>query len=317
VSAPMKDYYELLGIPHGATLEDINKAFRKLSLQWHPDNNPTKRDDAYAMFSASCAAYEVLSNTKWRSIFEHYGEDGLKNGLGGGYKFSGNPTAVFMKFFGVDNPWALRSVVPHQFFSKEGQRDKNPPKCPPLWVHLPCTLEELFTGVTKVLDLVPEHSDDKGAFVRKVQATLRVSIPMGTASNTIVVYPKNGHLRDGHIQGDVHVMVTEEPHDRFTRDGNDLHLTVPISLTDALTGFPVNLQTLDDRNVRLFINEVVHPQYVKRVEGFGFTIPAADGKDKEPQPRFGDLLLTFTVTFPAYLDNTRQTKIKEALEGSY
>ncbi|KAK9404123.1 dnaJ subfamily B member 1 [Crotalus adamanteus] len=76
-----KDYYSVLGIEKGASDEDIKKAYRKQALKWHPDKN--KSSHAEEKFKEIAEAYEVLSDPKKREIYDQFGEEGLKGGVGG------------------------------------------------------------------------------------------------------------------------------------------------------------------------------------------------------------------------------------------
>ncbi|RHZ24397.1 hypothetical protein DYB37_002477 [Aphanomyces astaci] len=92
-----RDLYEVLGIKRDASVPEIKKAFRKLSLKLHPDKNPGD-EDAAKKFSEVASAYEVLSDETKRKKYDTYGEDGLKeNGGGGG---GHDPFDVFSQFFG-------------------------------------------------------------------------------------------------------------------------------------------------------------------------------------------------------------------------
>ncbi|KAJ1771021.1 DnaJ sub B member 6 [Coemansia sp. RSA 1843] len=71
-------YYEILSIPHGASPEEIKKAYRKLSLKWHPDKNPGNREEAEEKFKLIAQAYSVLSDPDLRQRYDTHGEDGLK-----------------------------------------------------------------------------------------------------------------------------------------------------------------------------------------------------------------------------------------------
>lgn len=107
-----KDYYKTLGINKGASDDEIKKAYRKLALRYHPDKN--KNAGAEEKFKEIAEAYEVLSDTKKREIYDKYGEEGLKGsaptgngGNGGGpYQYHGDSRATFAQFFGSASPFA-------------------------------------------------------------------------------------------------------------------------------------------------------------------------------------------------------------------
>ena len=72
-------YYKRLGVEKTATYDEIRKAFRKLALKKHPDRGGDKEE-----FQELQAAYEVLADKEKRDLYDKYGEDGLKEGGGGG-----------------------------------------------------------------------------------------------------------------------------------------------------------------------------------------------------------------------------------------
>ncbi len=79
----MSDYYDALGIAKDASTDEIKKAYRKSALKYHPDKNP---GDAAAekKFKEISEAYEVLSDDKKRQVYDQYGPDALRGGMGGG-----------------------------------------------------------------------------------------------------------------------------------------------------------------------------------------------------------------------------------------
>ena len=81
-----RDYYEVLGVPQGASGDDIKKAFRRLAMQYHPDRN--KEADAEARFKEIGEAYEVLSDSEKRAAYDRFGHAGLK-GMEFGRPFEG------------------------------------------------------------------------------------------------------------------------------------------------------------------------------------------------------------------------------------
>ncbi|XP_045868848.1 dnaJ homolog subfamily B member 7 [Meles meles] len=110
----MVDYYEVLGVQRYASPEDIKKAYRKVALKWHPDKNPENKEEAERKFKEVAEAYEVLSNTEKRDIYDKYGQEGL-NGRGRshfddsfdcGFTFR-KADDVFREIFGERDPFSF------------------------------------------------------------------------------------------------------------------------------------------------------------------------------------------------------------------
>ncbi|CAK6447847.1 unnamed protein product [Pipistrellus nathusii] len=114
----MVNYYDVLGVQSSASPEDIKKAYRKLALRWHPDKNPNNKEEAEKKFKQVSQAYEVLSDSKKRSLYDRAGCDSCGAGGGGGastpynspfdsgYTFR-NPEDIFREFFGGRDPFSF------------------------------------------------------------------------------------------------------------------------------------------------------------------------------------------------------------------
>ena len=81
--AAKRDYYEVLGVERGADAETIKKAYRKLAMKYHPDRNPGDKA-AEEKFKEASEAYEVLSDSQKRAMYDQYGHEGMKGAFGGG-----------------------------------------------------------------------------------------------------------------------------------------------------------------------------------------------------------------------------------------
>lgn len=92
----MTDYYNILGVGKAATQEEIKKAYRKNALKYHPDKNPGD-PQAEANFKQLSEAYEVLSDEKKRQVYDTYGADALKAGVGAGGGARGGPGFASME----------------------------------------------------------------------------------------------------------------------------------------------------------------------------------------------------------------------------
>ena len=77
------DYYESLGVSRDVDGATLKKAYRKLAMKYHPDRNDSP--EAEVKFKEISEAYEVLSDTEKRQIYDRFGHDGLKGQMGGGF----------------------------------------------------------------------------------------------------------------------------------------------------------------------------------------------------------------------------------------
>jgi len=96
-----RDFYAILGVSRDASEEDIKKAYRKAAVKWHPDKwsgkPESEQNEATEKFKAAAEAYEVLSDKEKKSLFDRYGENGLK--AGGGFRSSASSGIVPMGAF--------------------------------------------------------------------------------------------------------------------------------------------------------------------------------------------------------------------------
>lgn len=110
-----RDYYATLGLPRNATDLDINKAYRNLSLRWHPTKNLSSRAEAGINFQHISEAFQVLSNRHLRKLYDRHGKEGLIEDRLVGLDFNGflpratqfpfrDPMDVYLEFFGGRDP---------------------------------------------------------------------------------------------------------------------------------------------------------------------------------------------------------------------
>lgn len=143
-----------------------------------------------------------------------------------------------------------------------------------------------------------------------VEEILAIEIRPGWKKGTKITFPEKGNEQRGIIPSDLVFIIDEKPHGIFKRDGNDLTITQRISLVEALTGYTVQLTTLDGRDLMYPINCIISPSYEEVVKGEGMPIP------KEPSKK-GNLRIKFNIKFPPRLTSEQKTGIKRLLTSSW
>jgi molecular chaperone DnaJ len=139
-----RDYYEIFGVGRDATQEDIKKAYRRLAMEYHPDKNPGNKE-AEEKFKEAAEAYEVLNSPEKRQVYDSYGHDGMRGGIGGagGFDFDlSDALRTFMDGFG-----GFGDI----FGAGRGRGSRGQQAGSDLQVRLSLTLEEIATGVEKRL----------------------------------------------------------------------------------------------------------------------------------------------------------------------
>lgn len=139
-----RDYYEVLGVEKSASKDELKKAYRKLSKQYHPDIN--KEAGADEKFKEIAEAYEVLSDDTKRANYDRFGHAGANQGFGGGAGgFSGGGFGGFEDIFS-------------SFFGGGGRRDPNAPRQGnDLQYRVDLTFEEAVHGVKKTIKITKEE----------------------------------------------------------------------------------------------------------------------------------------------------------------
>ena len=260
----------------------------------------------------------VLSDPKLRAIYDAYGEDGVRHGGTGDVGVPGglavedtDPNAVFRQFFGVDSPFQVIGDIngvrnnQHHFFSTDAATDKNPPKATAVQATLDVSLEDVALGATRKATWQWTNENQRGE-KSVCDASFEFPIPKGIHHGDVVTIKGKGNVREGHTQGDVLVTINILPHERFTRDGDNLCVVTPITLTQALAGASLSVETIDKRTLTILIDEVVHPQYRRVISGAGMP------KYGDPSAR-GDLIVVCATTFPKYLTAEQKSELRRIL----
>ncbi|XP_066248346.1 dnaJ homolog subfamily A member 2-like [Euwallacea similis] len=330
--------YEILGVSRNAGDNEIKKQYRKLAKEFHPDKNP----EAGEKFKEISYAYEILSDSKKRQLYDRVGLKGLQEGghhegddlfsslFSGGGLFGGfggfggggsrrrqrgedtvYPLKVTLEdlYNGKTSKLQLsKNVVCSQCSGKGSKNGQPAEKCPACsGCGLKITYRAIGPGMVQQVqsacsdcrgsgEIIKEKdrcTTCKGKKVCNETKTLEVHVDKGMKDNQKIILRGEGDQQPDIETGDVVIVLQQKPHERFERNGNDLHMKHTVSLTEALCGFSFVVHHLDKRDLLIKhpAGQVVKPGDVKVVTGEGMPMY------KNPFEK-GQLYITFTIKFP-------------------
>jgi len=141
-----RDYYEVLGVPRDAPLEEIKRAYRRLALQYHPDRNPSP--EATEKFKEASEAFEVLADRDKRRTYDAYGHEGLQ---GRGYGGIADIDDVFERFFSAGGLFG--DLLSDLFGARPTRRRRRPRRGSDLLTSVTLEFEEAARGAVREVEV--------------------------------------------------------------------------------------------------------------------------------------------------------------------
>lgn len=297
MSADFQDYYATLGVPRGASAEDIKQAFRKLARQYHPDVAKNKAT-AEGKFKQINEAHEVLSDPVKREQYDLLGAEpapqrahrGRARPPGAGarsaeYHFGGTGFSDFFEqYFGGGGGGYSAAGDDHGWTdSPVGRRGQD------IEGDILVTLGEVMAGAERSVSLRSTHPRTGEAATR----TFKVRIPKGAVDGSRLRVPAHGEPGvGGEPPGDLYLRVRHAAHPDFTTAGSDLLHELEIAPWEAVLGAEVDVPTLDG-NVRIRLPAPVKNGQKIRVRARGLPVGKAGGR--------GDFLVVLNLVLPPTL----------------
>jgi len=231
----MANAYETLGVPKGASDEEIKRAYRKLAAQHHPD----KQGGNTAKFQEIQSAYETLSDPVKRqqhdnpNPFQHFGHQG-PNGSHFEFHFGGpGPEDLFAQFF--------QGFPGGHPFQRQQQPRRNKDLRVQLGVSLASTLEEQKKTISVQTTTGDRYNVD-------------VNIPRGVSNGTTIKYSQMGdNMFETLTRGDLYVIINVENDNRFELHGINIVTNLEVDSIDAMIGSEKIVQGIDGREYNIKI----------------------------------------------------------------
>ena len=303
----MTNYYEILGVSKDANETEIKKAYRQLSLKYHPDRNSS--EEAVEKIQQINQAYEVLSDETARQNYDMEQTFGGRGGgmhghHGGGHPFAnaedmGDIHNIFNMMFGGGGGGGFPGMpgmpgmhgMPGIRIFHNGQMFHQVQKPEPITTYIQLTLEQSYHGCNMPLEI------ERFILVNNVKTvekeTLYINIQQGIDDNEQLSVAEKGNVVND-IKGDIKIItkiVNETP---FQRNGLDLIYKKTISLKECLCGFTFDIMHLGSR--KLCFNNINNPTVVK--PNSNKVIPSM-GMIRDNS--IGNMVIHFDVEFPETL----------------
>ena len=314
----MNNLYEILGVQETASQEDIKKAYRKLSLQYHPDRNNNSSESTIKIQSIN-SAYETIGDEQKRRQYDMQSKFQFAGGGGGGGGMPFFTTSHNSDF----NPADILNFVSNNFFGGNGggikidgngirvggnvfnmdnlkQRLAKPT---PIIKTETITIQKAYTGYNMPIEITRWilENDVK----REETETIYIPIPRGVDNNEIIILREKGNILSENNKGDIKVFIKIQNDTEFIRNGLDIILNKTISLKNALCGFVFDMTYLDGRNFKINNNvgNIIANNHHKVIQGLGM----------KRDEHIGNLIINFTVTFPEKLSEEQIEALQKIL----
>jgi DnaJ-class molecular chaperone len=293
----MEDPYQVLGVPRTASQDDIRLAYRKLAKKHHPDLNPGNAR-AEEQFKTVSAANEILSDVEKRAQFDRGEIDGAGQPR--------SPEASYRDY--ADSETGRR-------YARSGSHSRG-------WSTQ--DIDDMFGsmfGENRSMSGGDQHYSLETDFLAAINGATRrltlpdgrvldVKIPPGTQEGQVLRLRGQGEAGSNKARsGDALIEIHIAPHRLFRRDGDDIRLDLPISLSEAVLGGPVEVPT-PGGPVRMRIPPQSDNGTELRLKGRG--VPAHGGRPK------GDLYARLLVVLgppdPALDEFLRNRKSEESFD---
>tara|TARA_R110000751_G_scaffold153898_1_gene258982 strand:- start:5539 stop:6555 length:1017 start_codon:yes stop_codon:yes gene_type:complete len=334
-----KDYYNILGINKESTDKDIKKAYRTLSKKYHPDKNPDN-PESEEKFKEIADAYSVLSNKEKRENFDAYGNpDGQPNPFGGSGMNMDDIFSSF--FGGANPSGGQRRRQPkgsdirvniklsiYEIFEGSHKKIKYKRKegcttCNSTGGRsTPCkscggkgmVMRVQNTPLGRIQNSVicPQCSGNgknivdpckkcNGSATNQKEEMLEFDVPPGISDGEVLLVKDKGNATKEGKNGDLIINITEVPHEKFHRNGLDIHQRIKIVYKDLVLGGPTEIETLGGK-IRLNIKSGTQVGHILRVPNKGL----------QRGNQVGDMMIEVWIDIPKEV-NEENKKLIESL----
>ena len=286
--------YSVLGISKDSDLSSIKKAYRKLSLQFHPDRNQSI--EAKTRILEINEAYGIIGDVESRRKYDHI--ENMKN-VGDVTDL----TDIFHMMYTLATTTLKKKASTNENENGNGNGDgnnKDKVKIPIIQKNILISMEQSYYGCTLPVEIQKQNK------MTYVNETIYITIKPGIDNNEIILLKKQGNIVDNNHIGDIEVMVNVQNVTNFKRLGIDLLYRKSISLKEALCGFTFEIEHINGK--KILINNIkkstiIYPNYRTILPQLGMLC----------DPNIGNLIIEFEIEFPSLLSKEQIQSLENIL----
>lgn len=296
-----RDYYEVLGVKKGASVDELKRAYRKLAVKYHPDKNPGDKQ-AEERFKEINEAYAVLSDPKKKAQFDQFGSNNFHQRFSQEDIFKGfNVDDLFKdQGFGTDDIFSriFGDAMRRQHHGGHAGHGRMAAKGEDFSMEIQATFRDAYDGAEKRIAFKRDGDREE----------LSVKIPAGIESGAkLRVAGRGAAGRGGGPAGDLFLTVIVGPDALFQREGSDIVLSHEVRFSQAVLGGSIDVPTMEGTK-RIKIPAGIQPGTKVRLKGLGFP---QMGKQER-----GDMYVRIQVQVPEDLNERQQELVEQlAAEG--
>ena len=271
-------YYNILNLSKEATLNDIKKAYRQLSIKHHPDKNNNCDNE---QFNKINDAYTQLTNN-FDTIHEK-----INNNLQNYHQKNNNHNNLnhYLNHSLINNPMNNHCFNDDYYHNTIKNYED-------IIYNLNINYVEAYYGSNK--PIIVERKRIINNIISNEKETLYIQIPKGIDNNEIIILQNKGNLYINNGQNNysnIKIIICLNNHEKFERNGLDLIYNKTISLKEALIGFSFTLNHINSKNYKITSYEVINFNYEKIIKNLGFMREAFTG----------NLVIKFNIVFPTII----------------
>lgn len=214
------DYYQTLGVPRNASDSDLKKAYKKASMQHHPDRGGDENK-----FKEINEAYSTLKDPHKRGMYDHQ-----QNGGGQGFNFNTSN-------MGGGHPF-------EDIFAQAMGGRMHRPSNPDIRIKIRLSLDEVLTG--KKINATYRLRTGQ-------ESSVNLDIPPGIHHGDTMKFPNLGDNSIPGPRGNLFVEIHIEHKNNWIRNGNDLKTIINVNCLELITGTKITVNTLNNKSIDLTI----------------------------------------------------------------